>query len=158
MAPDRGLDYRFVLVGDGSERGRLEALAHELPNIEFRDPVSEVEFPALLRSANVLLLCQAASNIDMSFPSKLTAYLASGRPVVAAVPPGGSVDAFLRRTNVGLVVEANDGDLLIKTIDTLLGDDGLQASLVQAGEEFVAAEWDRDTVLARWADAICPDR
>lgn len=154
----RGFDYRFVLVGDGSERGRLEALANGLPNIEFRDPVAEEEFPALLASAHVLLLCQAASNIDMSFPSKLTAYLASGRPVVAAVPPGGSVDAFLRRTNVGLVVKSDDATSLVNAIESLLEDEFMQASLVRAGEKLVADEWDRDTMLARWADTICPFR
>ena len=155
IAHDRGLDYRFLLVGDGSERGRLEALARGLPNIEFRDPVPEDEFPGLLSSADVLLLCQAASNIDMSFPSKLTAYLASGRPVVAAVPSGGSVDSFIRRTNVGLVVKSDDATLLVNAIESLLQDEFMQASLVRAGEEFVAAEWDRDTVLAQWAETIC---
>ena len=99
-------------------------------------------------------MCQAPSNIDMSFPSKLTAYLASGRPVVAAVPCGGSVDKFLRRTKVGLSVEAENPAALLGALKTLLADEHLQDSLARAGETFVEQEWDRDKLLIQWSDAV----
>ena len=154
LAHAEGLDYRFLVVGDGSERDRLEDLGAGLPNLEFRDPAPDDDFPALLASANVLLMCQAPSNIDMSFPSKLTAYLASGRPVVAAVPCGGSVDKFLRRTKVGLSVEAESPVALLSALKTLLADAHLQDSLAHAGETFVEEEWNRDQLLVQWSDAV----
>ena len=58
----------------------------------------------MLGAADVLLLSQRASVRGMSLASRLTAYFAAGRPVVAAASPGSEVAAEVRRSEAGVLV------------------------------------------------------
>ena len=64
-------------------------------------PVPEVRAGRLLAAADVLLLSERATQLDMSLPSKLTSYLAAGRPIVAAVPPAGASARRDQRSGAG---------------------------------------------------------
>jgi len=157
LAHERSLPWRFLLVGDGSERSRLEDLARGLPTVEFRDPVSDDDLPALLSSADVLLVSQNPANIDMSFPSKLTAYFGAGRPVVAAVPPTGVVADFLHRTGTGFVTPAGDPPALLRAITTVVDDPTLSRRLAVAAGEHLRSAWSQEALLPQWAAAILDD-
>ena len=63
---------------------------------------------SLLAAADVLLLSERASQVDMSLPSKLTAYYAAGRPIVAAVGVDGGSAAEVERSGAGIVVPRRD--------------------------------------------------
>lgn len=78
-------ELHFVFLGDGSQRQMLENLANGLSNVQFIDSVSDEMFPNALFGADVLLINQRGSVVNMSLPSKLTSYRAVGRPIVAAV-------------------------------------------------------------------------
>ena len=70
--------------------------------------MDERRFPDVLAAADVLLLSERASVVDMSLPSKLTSYAVAGRPIVAAVPAGGTTAAELDRSGAALRVEPGD--------------------------------------------------
>ena len=86
IAADRHEFVRFVLSGGGSQAAAIQAAAGGLPNVDFLGFQPDGIHASLLDAADVLLLSERATQIDMSLPSKLTAYFAAGRPVVAAVP------------------------------------------------------------------------
>ncbi len=140
---------RFVLMGDGSQRQVLQALATGLPNVEFRDLVDEASYPNVLAAADVLLVNERASIVDMSLPSKLTSYFAVGRPVVAAVSLKGATAAEISRTGAGLVVPAEDPSSLLAALLQLHGSPNLAAKLGAAGATFAGAELSRTACLAR---------
>ena len=68
----------FLLVGDGSGREGLQALAQGLPNVIFAPLQSYDVLPALLASADVHLVVQKRGAADVVLPSKLTNILAVG--------------------------------------------------------------------------------
>ena len=154
IAAERRLPWRFVLVGDGSERRRLERSAAGLANVEFRDPVDGDAFPAVLAAADVLLVCQAPSNLDMSFPSKLTSYFAAQRPVVACVPPGGSVAGFLRSSGAGLAVPAGQPDELLGALLAITTDPAVGRRILHAARAHLETHWSAASLLPRWAAAV----
>ena len=83
---------KFVLLGDGHQRGRLEQAARGVSNLEIVDPVSEQGFPAALGAADVLLVNELPGVAHMAMPSKLTSYFQAGkrsslRPTQAGSPP-----------------------------------------------------------------------
>jgi colanic acid biosynthesis glycosyl transferase WcaI len=92
-------DVLFVLLGDGNQRRALERQAAGLPNVRFLDSVPGGEYPDVLAAADLLLVNERPTVGDMSLPSKLTSYLAAGRPVLAAVGEAGACGRELRRTN-----------------------------------------------------------
>ena len=95
---------RVVLMGDGSQRAALEGLGAGVERLSFLPPSDSADFPDVLASADVLVVNERATAVDMSLPSKLTSYFSVGRPVVAAVPAGGGTAAEVDRSCGGVLV------------------------------------------------------
>ena len=56
---------RFVLMGDGSQRASLEAAATDIPEVEFRPFVPQDQLPDVLAAADVLLLSERPTVVDI---------------------------------------------------------------------------------------------
>ena len=142
LAAQRDEKVKFVLLGGGSERGRLQTLAAGLPNIEFLDPLPDAEFAATLRAADILLINEKPGVSEMSVPSKLTSYMTSGRPVLAATDPAGITAEELRNAEAGLIVPPGDPRALLDTVISLGSDVERGARLGTNGKRY------RESVLA----------
>ena len=105
-------NVKLLLVGDGSQRSELEVQAGSNPKIEFMGLVEEKDYSALLSASDVLLLNEAPTITDMSLPSKLTSYEASGKRILGAVVPGGNTAKVLDKLpNAQWVVAGNPAKL-----------------------------------------------
>ena len=140
---------RFVLMGDGSQRPSLQAMGAEVTNVDFLGLVDEAMYPNVLAAADVLLVNERASIVDMSLPGKLTSYFTSGRPVIAAVPSSGATAAEVTRSGGGLVVPAEDPRALVLALQRLDRRPRLAATLGAAGAAYAEAELSRSACLAR---------
>lgn len=140
LAVDAAPDLYFVLMGDGSQRASLEQRATGLPNVRFLDPVDSDMFPNALYAADILLINQLGTVIDMSLPSKLTSYLAVGRPVVAAVHPDSESAIAVRESGGGIVVEPDTPLDLVQALQDSeddghqLGDKGLEYAVTRLSQ------------------------
>jgi len=97
---------RFVFIGGGADRERLERLASEIApsNVRFlpRQPMSEIG--RFLAAADVLLVHLKNDPLfEITIPSKTQAYLAAGKPILMAVR--GDAAALVQRSGSGLVCE-----------------------------------------------------
>lgn len=142
-------DARFVLMGDGSQRRSLQARAAGLDNLVFAAPRHGRDYPNALAAADVLLVNELASVLDMSLPSKLTSYFASGRPVLAAVAPEGVTATEIRRSGGGVVSPAEDAEALVEALGRMLEDQELRETLGRAGRDYAATHLTADAALAR---------
>lgn len=100
---------RFVLVGSGSRDGWLrdEIERLGLTNIQTPGRFSSEEMAGILRQASVLLVTLARNPIfALTVPSKVQAYLAAGRPVVASIDGEGA--RVVQDADAGLAVPAED--------------------------------------------------
>ncbi len=101
---------RFVLLGDGVEKPRLQerARVEGLSNVDFRDPVAKSLIPEVLAAADAGLHCLA--DIDLFrrgvSPNKLYDYMAAGRPVLTNTL--GEVAEMVRAADAGLAVEPTE--------------------------------------------------
>jgi glycosyltransferase involved in cell wall biosynthesis len=111
---------RLMLVGDGSQRSELEVLAIGESRIQFMDLVPEDAYSALLAASDVLLINEAPTVTDMSLPSKLTSYEASGRVILGAVVPGGSTSRALDSLVQGFQVVAGDPQIFSNIIKEVI--------------------------------------
>lgn len=144
---------RVVLMGDGSRREHLRALAGALPNLDFLPPASDEEYPEVLAAADVLAVTQRASVVDMSVPSKLTSYFAAGRPVVASVTAGCGSAAEVARSGAGVVVPPEDPRALLDAVRALADDPDGADALGAHGPVYATARLGREAGLAR-VDAL----
>jgi len=149
IAEKRSPWTRFVLMGGGSQRAMLEERAGELRNVTFLDPRPSDEFPDVLAAADVLLVNERASVIDMSLPSKLTSYFRAGRPVLAAVP-NGSTAAEIRRSGGGITVPAEESEAIVEAVLMLANDPALAEELGTAGRDYAERALSESAVLSSY--------
>jgi colanic acid biosynthesis glycosyl transferase WcaI len=135
----------FLLCGDGAAKWRTMQAAAGFRNVRFISLQPLEKLNELLNLADVHLLPQRAEAEDLVMPSKLTAIMASGRPVVASARPGS--DVARAAAAGGLVVAPGDSEAFGTAIRALLSDDRLRADLGNAGRVYAASNWDRETVL-----------
>jgi colanic acid biosynthesis glycosyl transferase WcaI len=149
-----GERLRFVLMGDGNQRAHLEHIGAGLPNLAVVPPVPGDGFPDVLNAADVLLVTQRASVLDMSIPSKLTSYFAAGRPVLAAVAPDGGTAVEIERSGAGVLVKPEDPGALLNAALSLRDSPDKRESLGLAGQRYAATRLDRAAALGRITDLI----
>jgi glycosyltransferase involved in cell wall biosynthesis len=141
---------RFVIVGDGSQRGPVQAFAGGLSNLEFVDSLDDAAYPLALAAADVLVVNERPSVGDMSLPSKLTSYLSAGRPIVAAVSPDGATAHELERTGgAAEVVPAGYPLALAKSLRWLRDDPERRIEMATLGEDYAALALGKDAAMGQ---------
>lgn len=139
----------FLVVGDGPERERLEALARQrgldgaVHFLGTRDDVPEV----LALMDVVLLTSQMEAN-----PVSILEAMASEKPVVATRV--GSVPETVRHGVTGMLVPPGDaGEIAAATVE-LLAQPDRAAAMGRAGREEVLAHWSIDRMVQGYEDLI----
>ena len=130
----------FVLMGDGSQRHVLTRLAanYALTNLRFLPLQPERTFPSVLAAADILLINQRGTVNDLSLPSKLTSYFASGRPVVAAAGAHSETAREVSSSSGGLVAPPDDPYQLLDAVVRVAGDAGLRAHMAESARAWSA--------------------
>jgi len=142
----------FLLCGDGAARPNIERLATGLPNLRFI-PLQPLErFNALLNLAAVHLLPQREGAEDLVMPSKLTAIMASGRPVGASAPRGPELAGAA--TAGGLGVPPGDPAGVVAAVQQLLNSEERCRDLGEAGRRYAQQHLDRRVVLGRMLEDL----
>jgi glycosyltransferase involved in cell wall biosynthesis len=108
---------RFVVLGDGSRREWMlrEAKARGLENLHLPGSYPVETMPAFMQRASALLVTLADEEIfRRTIPSKVQAYLAAGRPILACLNGEGA--ELVAEAGAGLTVPAEDGPALAEAI------------------------------------------
>lgn len=145
---------RFVLMGDGSQRATLAAAAEDVQCVEFIPPAPTDGYVDILAAADILLINERATSVDMSLPSKLTSYLRAGRPVIAASPEQGGTAAEVVRSGGGLVVSPESPHSLLDAIRALSADTENTEQLGLAGQAYMAANLTGGPALTHLCNAL----
>jgi glycosyltransferase involved in cell wall biosynthesis len=143
---------KIYLVGHGNQEANLKALCVGKSNIAVLPAVSDADYSALLSAADLLLVNERSTQMEMSLPSKLTSYLYSERPVIAAVPRGGATWKFL--DGVAELVEAGDPVALARAIEELSKQPEKLADLAGQGRVFADANLDPEVGRKKYLDWV----
>lgn len=110
-------DIRFVLVGSGSRSDwiRDEVARRGLANVDLPGRFAPETMPALLRAASVLLVTLARSDaFALTVPSKVQAYLAAGKPILAALDGEGA--RVVAEAGAGFTAPSGDAAALANAV------------------------------------------
>ena len=143
---------KIYLVGHGNQESNLKALCVGKTNIACLPAVSDADYSALLSAADLLLVNERSTQMEMSLPSKLTSYLYSERPVIAAVPRGGATWKFL--DGVAELVEAGDPVALARAVEELSKQPEKLADLARRGRVFADANLDPEVGRKKYLDWV----
>ncbi len=138
---ERVPDLEFVVIGEGSERARLEGLARQLglaSAVRFTGFVSDPERDRLLAESRVCACASAKEGWGLTVVESN----AVGTPNVASDAPG--LRDSVRDGETGFLVPLGDVEGFADRIGALLLDDALAARLSSAAESWSRRfDWDR---------------
>ena len=139
---------KIYLIGHGNQESALKVMCEGKSNIAVMPAVSNEDYSALLSAADLLLVNERSTQMEMSLPSKLTSYLYSERPVIAAVPRGGATWKFLE--GVAELVDAGDPKRLAEKIEELSKNQSKLNELAKLGSEFAVKHLDPEVGRAKY--------
>jgi len=110
-------DIHFVVLGEGSRWGWMcqEKQRLDLSNLHLPGRFPVETMPGFMQKASALLVTLADQEIfNATIPSKVQAYLAAGRPILACLNGEGA--SLVTSAGAGLAVPAEDGQALAEAI------------------------------------------
>jgi glycosyltransferase involved in cell wall biosynthesis len=116
-------NIRFVLFGDGKERGRLEKESQDrkLDNVIFAGVYPKKDMPRVLAASDVCLaILQNIKMFRTTYPNKVFDYMAAGRGTVLVID--GVIREVIETSRGGVFVEPGDDEQLAKTLLELARD------------------------------------
>jgi glycosyltransferase involved in cell wall biosynthesis len=136
----------FVLMGDGNQRAALEAM-DTTACLQFMDPVPQELFTAALGAGDVLLVNERPGVKDMSVPSKLTSYFATGLPIVAATDFGSVTAEEIDASGAGIRVDADRPESIVGAAMELRNNSQRACALGRKGLEFRRSNLSADSSI-----------
>lgn len=149
LADQRRAPIKFILVGDGGEREKLEHSARGIERIAFVDPLNNADYRCALAAADCLLVNELPGVAAMAVPSKLTSYFDAMRPILAATDPTGITAGEIEHAGAGVVVPAGDPEVLLETAQRIAEDSAGAAAYGAAGRRYRMEVLDADAAI--WA-------
>jgi len=113
-------DVKFVVIGDGKHKSKLqrEAQALGLENVLFLPAQPKKRMPEVLAAADVCVATLAnIPSLQVTYPNKVFDYMAAGRPIVLAME--GPIREALQASDGGICVIPGDHSALAEAVRLL---------------------------------------
>lgn len=148
---------RIVLVGSGSMLSWIESQkkSRSLDNLVLagRFPVSEMP-NFFSRATGLLVTLKQDEAFSYTIPSKVQAYLAAGRPIVAALDGEGA--RIIQEANAGLTSPAQDAEGMARCIEQLFHmSSDERESLGQSGRAYYLEHFEMERQSQRLVEILC---
>jgi colanic acid biosynthesis glycosyl transferase WcaI len=136
----------FVLVAQGLTRPELEQMTRDrgLTNVRFLDYQPRERLAEVQATADVSLVTLLPGQGRNFLPSKVLAYMAASRPIVASVDPESDTALLIEQAQCGSVAPAGDPNALADAIRTLHSDPGRAAALGAQGHTYFLERHSRE--------------
>ena len=152
----RGEDVRFVFIGGGGVRSRIE------DEIEKRNLDNSMMFPhqpfdtlnESLNACDVSFVTIAKDIEGISFPSKLYTSLAVGKVIIAICEPHSSLRTIVEESGCGMWVELGDADGLVRAVRELAADPEKVRSMGRAARELFERDYTLQACARQYAKVL----
>ncbi|MEQ8330611.1 MAG: glycosyltransferase family 4 protein [Longimicrobiales bacterium] len=138
-------DARFVLVGGGRDKDRLEARARDrrLDNVVFVAPQPKERMPEILAAASVCVAhLKPIPLFDTTYPNKVFDYMAAGRPTVLGID--GVIRRVVEDADGGCWVQPGDPAAMARAVAGYLDDPEAAEAAGRRARAYVAEHFDRE--------------
>lgn len=137
----------FLLVGDGVERGKSEAMSSALglTNIRWLPMQPLTVYPDILAASDISVINLHPELHTPVVPSKLLSIMAAGRAVVASLPFESDARSIIEEASCGVCVNAGDSEALADAIIKLESDRELLTEMGRRGRAYIEAHFSRQS-------------
>lgn len=132
-------NIKFLFIGSGTEKTKLEAISKKLKNVKFLNQIPREDYEKLTIACDIGLVSLDERFTVPNFPSKTTDYFKLSLPILASLDKCAAEDYgyFLQnRVKGGLFAEAGNIDELYKQFMKLYDDENLRKELGKNGRKY----------------------
>jgi glycosyltransferase involved in cell wall biosynthesis len=150
----------FVFVGEGPQKGRIEAFAerHDLSNFRYLPYFPREDLKYSLPMADVHLMTLREEMAGIAVPGKLYGIMAAGRPGLMVGPAASESGETIQGYEAGRVVDPSQDDdpeqALYETVLRLYSDDDERQRLGENGREAFLKTFEREVCCQSWAELL----
>ena len=129
-------DCHFLVVGNGTEYGRMETWYQEKKhqNISLFARLPKVDYDQLVRACDVGLIFLDYRFTIPNYPSRLLPYLMEKKPIIAATDPNCDTGSIAEANGYGYWCPSNDVNAFTNCVDKLLKAD--RTKIGEAGYQY----------------------
>ncbi len=144
-------DTYFLVVGDGTEYGKLEAFVqNDAPaNVRLMKKLPKADYDRMVAACDVGMIFLDHRFTIPNFPSRLLAYMQAGLPVLAATDPNTDIGQVITEGGFGFWCESNDTGAFNAAVDAALAADHAEMKEKELAylEEHYAVEKAYQTIM-----------
>jgi glycosyltransferase involved in cell wall biosynthesis len=144
-------DVVFLLVGEGAEKAKVEALKEErdLENLILLPGQPRERVADFYRAADACLVPLRDVPLFTTFiPSKMFEIMGCARPIVGSV--AGEARRILERSGAAVCVDPEDAEGIAASVTRLAGEREAAEAMGRRGREFAAEHYDRRKLARRY--------
>jgi glycosyltransferase involved in cell wall biosynthesis len=138
-------DIKFIIIGEGEERGKLEGLIkkHNLEKTVFLTGTI-LNASKYLKAFDIFVL----PSVKEGFPWTVLEAMSAEIPVI--VTKVGAVPDIIENGENGFLLEPRDSQSIADSIEKLLGDENLRKNMAQAGKKTVIDKFSLDKMMSEY--------
>ena len=131
----------FFIVGDGTERKKVEDLiaAYQLDNVKLIKKLPKYEYVKIVKMAYLGLISLNEKFTIPNFPSKVLAYMAAKKPVLASLDENTDFGDILEASGVGFWGKAGNPEGLKKLLLQMISNPERCKEMGEKGYQYMAA-------------------
>ena len=147
-------EIAIVIVGEENALQQLHNYGEKCgaTNVRLLPFQPREKLPEMLAAADVGLVIQKRNVICFNMPSKIQVLLASGRPLVASIPPMGSAARVIQQSGAGLLVPPENPDALAAAILDLYANPDKLKVLGEKGREYALEKYSFEQALNQYEE------
>lgn len=144
-------DLVFLLVGDGSEKPKIEELINKysLSNVIIKPFVSKEEYPYLAKDSDVGLVCLSSNNKTSFVPGKILGYMAAGKPIVAFLNKESDGFGVLEKAKCGYATKSDDLKEAEKITRKIYGEKNKLKEIGERGFKYASENFTVDVITTK---------
>ena len=129
-------DAYFLIVGDGTEYGKLEAYFNEAkaPNMKLMKRLPKEDYDRMVAACDVGMIFLDHRFTIPNFPSRLLAYMQAGLPVLACTDPNTDIGKVIVDGGFGWWCESNDPKFFADLVFQVTNENEVAAMAVNASQ------------------------
>jgi len=150
-------DVLFVLIGEGSEKGRIQSLARSqgLNNVRILDQQPREKIPAFISASDACLVLLRKTDIFKTvIPTKMLEFMSCARPVILGVE--GQARAIIEGANAGIAIEPENNGALVEAIHSLKANPEKAWDFGQKGREYILQHFSRSRTAQKYIQILQP--
>ena len=131
-------DIAFYIIGQGSEKEKVERAAKQLGNLTFIDMMPPAEYDRLMERMDVGIISLDHRFTIPNFPSRILSYMKAGKPVLACSDEVTDIRELVEdKGRFGLWVSSADKEGFVDAVLRLSGDEEMRKAMGIRGFEYL---------------------